>query len=84
MTKERQLKYEWRRTWPDKLEDFTGWDGDWQIGRVHRHHLGNWLWTMYFDAGGPVEVSRNGSNDDKMGACKDVEAAYDAEKEKRK
>jgi hypothetical protein len=84
MTRERQLKYEWRRTWEDQPHDFTGWDGDWQIGRVHRHHMKNWIWTMWFDAGGPVEVSSNGTHEDKIGACKEVEAAYDAEKGKRK
>jgi hypothetical protein len=44
----------------------------------------NWIWTMWFDAGGPVEVSSNGTHEDKIGACKEVEAAYDAEKGKRK
>lgn len=49
----RQLKYEWRRTWENSKQDFTCWDGDQNIGRVQLHTTGpNRVWTWHM---GPEE-----------------------------
>jgi hypothetical protein len=44
----------WSRTviaGDEMQEHFTAKDGDRIIGRVYRHHGGNWFWTMNaFDA----------------------------------
>lgn len=40
-----ELKYRWKR---DRqvpyLERYFGWDGEWKIGMVQRHHMGHYEW----------------------------------------
>lgn len=46
--RQRQIKYDWRRTWGDVPEDYLAYDGEWKIGRVHRVisvSSGGWHWT---------------------------------------
>ncbi|OJU12276.1 MAG: hypothetical protein BGN85_09485 [Alphaproteobacteria bacterium 64-11] len=48
-------RYRWRHTWPDKGDDFMGFDGDRKIGRIYRAAWspdgGAWCW--YWQADGP-------------------------------
>lgn len=76
---ERKLKYRWERTWPDKAHDFACFDGEELIGRVYRHDNGPtrfWIWSMSIDRPGDIRTA-NGRDDDKMGACRALEAAYE-------
>lgn len=80
--KERQLKYRWARTWQDRPDDYTAWDGDRCIGRVYLHTTGTmkiWTWYMSSEDGLSVRPA-NGADPDKIEACKQLEAAYDAER----
>lgn len=77
---ERQLKYQWRRTWPDRSHDFVcEVDGE-IVGRVQLHTSGPlraWTWSMSIDRVGFI-ATENGSEDDKMEACRRLEKAFDA------
>lgn len=74
---ERQLKYDWRRTWPDKPHDFVCVADGQIIGRVQLHDTGpmkHWMWSMSTD-GFEIEP-QDGFADDKMEVCRLLEKAY--------
>lgn len=76
---EPRLKYRWARTWPDKSQDFTAWDGEKCIGRVYRHTSGPspfWAWHMNADDRFDIRPV-NGSAGDKTEACRMLEEAYE-------
>ena len=60
-------------------EDFTAHHGDRRIGRVYRHHSGQWLWAM--NTFGPDIVRRyqtTGTVDGKQEAADLVKRVYEA------
>jgi hypothetical protein len=84
--RERQLKYSWERTWADRETDYVAKDGEIRFGRVQLHTTGPekvWTWHLWGDAFADFSVqSLNGSHPDKIEACRELEAAYDAAKAK--
>lgn len=81
--KERQLKYSWERTWADRETDYVAKDGEIRFGRVQLHTTGPdrvWTWHFWGDAFAGIVPSANGSDPDKIEACRQLEAAYDAAK----
>lgn len=86
MARQKQLKYTYTRTrgaeqtrHPRGREDYTAWHEGQEIGRVYWSVAQQaWVWTAWYDDGGPVEDSRNGWHADKIQACRDLERAYDA------
>lgn len=40
-------RYRWRKTWPDRENDFVALDGLVKFGRIHIYHMGNWFWCLY-------------------------------------
>ena len=42
-------KYQWRQTWADEANHFTGYDGDRKIAHMHAHHMAGWMWFMIFE-----------------------------------
>jgi hypothetical protein len=83
--RERKLKYRWARTWQDRRDDYTAWDGDSCIGRVQLHNTGpvkTWTWHMGSEDGLSIHPA-NGADLDKMEACRQLEAAYDAARTKK-
>ncbi|MCZ4501018.1 MAG: hypothetical protein JWQ74_3573 [Marmoricola sp.] len=81
MTRERQLKYRWERTWPDIRDDYTCFFADVNIGRVQYHTSGPvrfWKWFMAVDDLSMQIAPMTGTHDDKIEACRQLEAAFDA------
>jgi hypothetical protein len=82
--KERQLKYHWDRVKNGDRYDFVARDGQVRFGRVYLHTTGPekvWAWFLWGDAFADFAVqSLNGSHPDKIEACRELEAAYDAAK----
>lgn len=77
--REKKFSYEWRRTWPDSANDFTCWEGGFDIGRVRLHNAGSaqfWMWYMGDDRPGRL-LSANGRTDTRDDACHALEAAFD-------
>ena len=72
-------RYKWRLTWPDKADDFKGFDGIWTVGTIHVHHLGNWLWFCGLSeyTTGPALWAAAGSAPTARLAAKEVEDCYD-------
>lgn len=72
-------KYQWRRTWPDTKDDFTGFDGEWTVGRIYVHHMGNWLWFAGLSEypQGPALCRAGGAADTARHAAKAAEDCYD-------
>lgn len=75
------LKYRWRHTWPDRENDFVGYDGEALIGRFYIFQMpGNetaWRWFLQ------AEIARGGQTghaDTARAAAKALEDAYDAAK----
>lgn len=78
---ERRLKYRWRRSWEDVPDDYVAMDGNISFGRVHLHQTGpNRFWTWYLWDQSPEGLiePETGADPDKMAACQQLEAAYDA------
>lgn len=79
MERERKFKYEWRRTWPDSVDDFSCWEGGYCVGRVTLRTTGPlkaWTWSMGDDRPGRI-WSANGSALTRDEACHALEAAFD-------
>lgn len=72
-------RYQWRRTWPDTENHFTGFDGKWTVGRIHAHHTGNWLWFAGLSEcpHGPALCPASGSEATARLAAKAAEDCYD-------
>lgn len=85
MTRERKFKYRWQRTTEGRPDDYTVWDGKECIGRVQLHTSGpNRLWTWHMSSEDGLSIMpANGADEDRDEACRQLEAAYDAEKAKR-
>ena len=80
MSDEIKLKYHWRKSWPDKEEDFTGFDGDEIIGRfyLHRAAVGlRWYWHMQWGGNGRERVQLSGLCDKPREAAQKIEQSYD-------
>jgi hypothetical protein len=67
------LKYKWRKTWPDRENDFVCVDDGVTVGRIYIHHMGAWVWFMNADE----FVCSNGSADTPREAARCLEDAYD-------
>lgn len=81
---QRQLKYVWERTWEGRESDYVAKDGECRFGRVQLHTIGPervWTWHLWGDALEHMPRSLNGSHRDKIEACRELEAAYDAAKD---
>jgi hypothetical protein len=77
--KERQLTYDWRRTWPDRKDDYVCEVGGESIGRVRYHTTGPikfWRWFMGVDDLALQIMPATGHHDDKIEACRQLESAY--------
>ena len=80
---ERQLKYQWDRVKNGDRYDFVARDGQIRFGRVQLHTTGPervWTWHFWGDAFDGIVLSANGSDPDKIEACRQLEATYDAAK----
>jgi len=63
----------WRKTRPELEDDFLCFDlTGYSVGHIHKHHLGNWLWSMNAEDLDPV----NGMADDAREAARLVELAF--------
>lgn len=80
MTEEIQLKYRWRQTWPEREDDFVGYDGDVSIGRFYKYMApGGYTWRWFFDAVlQGTGVARGGMCDTAREAAHEIERWYDA------
>jgi hypothetical protein len=66
-------RYQWRPTFPDKQDDFAGWDGDIRFGRITKHPFGYWEWHL----NGIKLGSAEGIKDTGREAAAALEAEYD-------
>jgi hypothetical protein len=86
-----QKKYRWRRTWGNETglnglphEDYVGFDGDVQIGRIYldRQTLkaGKWRWAIQYPKGGKAYQPNTGWETTAAEAAKVVEDLWDVQK----
>lgn len=56
-----ELRYKWRKTWPDRENDFAGRDGEVSIGRIYVHTYGpqkdRWFWAVADDGSSGIANS---------------------------
>lgn len=80
MTEEIELKYQWRKTWPDKENDFVGSDRGETIGRFYHHQAAEgmrWYWHMQWGDNGRERVTLSGLRDTPREAAREIEKNYD-------
>lgn len=76
-------RYRWRRTWPDRPNDFIGFDGDRTIGRIclDERLPGGAKWRWFYQAWGEgIDPRYNGSVGEASSArlaAKEIEDRYD-------
>lgn len=81
-------KYRWSRTWGDETgldrkphEDYVGWDGDLQIGRIYLDQqtlkAGRWHWSIQYPRGGRARQPNSGWEMTAAEAARVVEEAWD-------
>lgn len=85
---EYQPRYKWRKTWPDRENDFVGYDPATPdhvgepatIGRFHLQWIPGgekWLWSMQWGSNGRELITTNGIADTPREAAKAIEESYD-------
>ncbi|WP_029620596.1 hypothetical protein [Pseudorhizobium marinum] len=83
-----QKKYRWTRTWGDEIgldrkshEDYVGWDGDVQIGRIYLDQqtlkATQWHWAIQYPKGGKPWQQNSGWEETAAEAAKMVEECWD-------
>lgn len=82
MTEEIKLKYKWRLTWPEKEDDFSGYDGDVQFGRFYKFFVPGgvgfkWMWFFSAVVQGKG-VARSGLCETQRDAAAELERWYDS------
>jgi hypothetical protein len=86
-----QKKYHWSRTWGKETglnglphEDFVGWDGDVQIGRIYLDQqtlkAGRYYWAIQYPKGGKPFLPNFGWETTAAEAAKVVEDLWDVQK----
>lgn len=81
MASEITLQYHWRKTWPDRENDFTGWDGQNRIDRFYEHRAPEgirWMWFYQFTDGDADNPQPNGMCETPREAAREIERHYDA------
>lgn len=84
-------KYRWTRTWGDEPgldhkphEDYVGWDGDVQIGRIYLDHqtlkATQWRWAIKYPKGAPARMPNAGWLPTSAEAAQMVEDCWDEQK----
>ena len=82
------LKYKWRKTWPDRENDFVGIDpstldqlgNHTKIGRFYLQWVPGgerWLWSMYWGSRGRELIKTEGISETPREAAREIEMAYD-------
>ena len=86
-------KYRWVRTWPGEtgldgklLEDYIGYDGDTQIGRIYLDQQtlkkGKYFWAIQYPKGGKPYQPNSGWKDTAADAARHVEEVWDIQNER--
>jgi hypothetical protein len=75
----RRFELQWSRSWPDRSHDFSAFDRELLVGRIHRLTGGpagdRWSWSMLALVGNR-QATETGIADDRDAACLQVERNY--------
>ncbi|OHV81589.1 hypothetical protein [Rhizobium sp. LCM 4573] len=74
-------RYKWRLTDPEAPDHFAGFDGEWRVGSIQKHHMGFWQWFADLSEypHGPALCAASGIADTPRLAAKAAEDCYDAQ-----
>lgn len=75
------LRYRWKKTWPDAEDDFVGIDGEMRFARIYKNQhgpqAGTWFWSMTLEDGRRGNGEMDGICPSARLAAAACEAAYD-------